>query len=314
MIRLWNGWCQFWFESQDSRKVFLFRSVFGFVFLLFALVRTPDVGFLFSNKGIMPLDYLFATMPMAYRYSFLYLNDSVTFAFALHGILIVSLLMLTFGVLPRLSALVALCLHVSFYNRNPLAFYGGDLIGTFYLFFMIFAEGSEIKGRFSVLRSHISSVVIRLAQLQLCFVYFYAGVEKLRGDQWWTGQAIWDVLANSQLATMDFAFMSAFPLLIAVLTLCTVLWEIYFPLGVWTAGARKPLLIIGVLLHIGIAITMGIPIFTMVMISIYIFFLKSAEIEGIFAFCQKVDGRIKNMKTIFRNTKVTRGPSDLKGV
>jgi hypothetical protein len=55
-------------------------------------------------------------------------------------------------------------------------------------------------------------------------------------------------------------------------------WEIYFPVLVWQPKVRKPMLFFGVLLHIGIFLFMNLPSFGFMMISLYVLFLKKAEL------------------------------------
>ncbi|RYZ85168.1 MAG: hypothetical protein EOP04_16535 [Proteobacteria bacterium] len=123
------------------------------------------------------------------------------------------------------------------------------------------------------------SVAFRLSQIQVCVIYAYSGWEKLKGVAWWKGEALWTVLANSQIARFDFGFTSHLPMVIIAATYITMLWEIYFPVLVWIPKLRRPSLILGVLVHLGILITLFIPHFATLMIVAYVVFLTPQEIE-----------------------------------
>src|SRR5208282_2742533 len=97
-------------------------------------------------------------------------------------------------------------------------------------------------------------IAFRFSQIQICIIYAFSGFEKLRGIKWWQGEALWDVLANFQVARWDFTWIASFPVLIVVATYLTVLWEIYFPVLVWVRPWSRWMLLFGMVLHIGIGI------------------------------------------------------------
>jgi hypothetical protein len=120
----------------------------------------------------------------------------------------------------------------------------------------------------------LASVALRLTQIQLCIIYLFAGTEKLKGPLWWRGEAIWGVLSNAQTTTFDFGFMANLPLVITFATYATLVWEIYFPVLVWSRRARYPWLLGGVLLHASIGLMMNLPFFASVMVAAYSVFLR----------------------------------------
>ncbi|MEO5970552.1 MAG: hypothetical protein ABIQ95_11545, partial [Bdellovibrionia bacterium] len=76
-----------------------------------------------------------------------------------------------------------------------------------------------------------------------------------------------------------FSWIGAFPVLIALSTYATMIWEVYFPILVWLKPLRRFTLWGGVMLHLGIGVALNIPYFAAVMISTYILFLDSEEID-----------------------------------
>lgn len=156
-------------------------------------------------------------------------------------------------------------------NRNLVVSYGIDQISTFFLFALCF---STPKGT-----SIFDSVALRLVQIQVCIIYAYSGVEKLRGPSWWEGDAIWLALANPQVARTDFSALAQYPTLVALLTWSSVLWEVYFPAVVWFKRLRLPVLAFGVMMHMGIGLTLRIPFFALLMIVSYLAFLTPGELR-----------------------------------
>jgi len=268
--RFARAWDRFWFEAEAPEQLRLFRLGLGLLLFAFYIVRGFDLEFYFGQAGMLPLEVMNETMPMQYRPSlFQYFSGNGALWIG-HGIFLTSLLTLAFGWMPRLSALVAFVLHVSFLHRNMASVFGIDLIATFYLLYLSMVD---LRPARSESAKTLTSVMFRLGQIQPCIIYAFSGLEKMKGTHWWRGEAIWDVLANSQLARFDFAFIAQFPLLIVIATYVTLAWEIYFPILIWIRPIRPWMMLIGVMLHVGIGISINIPFFSGIMMLLYSLFL-----------------------------------------
>ncbi len=207
--------------------------------------------------------------------------------------------------------------HMALMQRNYSIVYGADMISSFWLFGLCFMDSSErlsvrewlasrrrgaraggighgaVSGRvtdtsrrsmfpvFEPAWSRIlTSVGLRLIQIQLCVIYMYTGFEKLKGNDWWDQTAVWKVLGNEQLMMADLSFLRNAPLIIGLATWGTVLFEVYAPVLFWPRATRKWMLMAGWLLHVGIGLTMGLYIFSLTMMSAYLLFLDSRWLEG----------------------------------
>ena len=111
-----------------------------------------------------------------------------------------------------------------------------------------------------------TNVAIRLIQLHLCLIYFYAGLGKLQGETWWTGQAIWFSVASYEYQTMDLTWLSDHMGWVAFLTLVTVYWEVTYPALIWSRLTRPFVLLIALLTHLGIGLAMGMMTFGLIML------------------------------------------------
>jgi hypothetical protein len=141
-------------------------------------------------------------------------------------------------------------------------------------------------------QSMLGSAAMRLSQIQLCIVYGYSGLNKVQGAAWWKGEALWYILSNPQMAHLNFSWISHFPVLVVIATYSTLFWEVYFPALVWVPKMRYPALIGGVLLHIGIGIVMGLTSFALMMIILYMLFLKADDAEKITQYVKKALNRV----------------------
>jgi hypothetical protein len=160
------------------------------------------------------------------------------------------------------------------------------MVGTFFLAYLAMMDSNRFvspwKRSRAVKVDALTSVGVRLVQMQVCIIYLYSGFEKAKGNSWWQGDALWRALSNGQLVSWDFGFLQHFPMMIAVSTFTTVLWETYFPVLVWVPRTRFWMLGFGVFLHLLIAFTLNIPFFSWFMCATYVLFLPSSWAERLF--------------------------------
>lgn len=278
----WQAWERFWFEADGREQVRAFRLGLGMLLFFCYAIRSFDLELFFGESGIMPLAILDEVAPMAYRWTLL---SSVTSPALLWGInlaFLASLLAVALAPRPRVAVVIAWALHLSFVRRNLAISYGVDMVACFFLAFLCLAdfraEGSKQRYRAGDLRATLGSMAYRLFQIQVCVIYAYSGLKKLKGATWWNGEAFWFAMTQTEVARMDFSWLAHFPLTVAFLTYATLAWEIYFPALIWFKAIRKPFLAIGVFLHLGIALGINLVFFAALMILSYVFFLDSKQV------------------------------------
>jgi hypothetical protein len=282
-----SSWNWFWFDSRsDSSLVPLaaFRLLFCSVMLFCYFTRGLDLDFFYSADGIMPYWHL-ANVDF-FRYHPTFLTDSwgLGALHALHALFLLLLLFQAAGLFTRYSAIGVYILHMAFTNRNMSVMFGVDMIATFFLLYLCFADTNgrfsldAIRGKGAKRQSAMSHIALRLMQLQVCIVYAYSGLEKLKGTRWWDGSALWDVLSIGNMQRWDLSFVSHFPVLLAAGVYVVLAWEIYFPVLVWLRKFRLPMLFFGAFMHVGIFLFMNLPSFGFMMITLYLLFLTKEEI------------------------------------
>jgi hypothetical protein len=299
--QVWNA---FWFKADGRAQLRAFRLLLGLLLFACYAIRSLDLELYYGPKGLMTLEALGDVLPQEFRYSVFQVFPGTAALWAGNWIFLASLLTLTLGLLPRLSAVVALILHVSFIHRNLAVSYGVDTISCFYLLFFCLADfRSDSEYKPGDLQATLGSVAYRLFQIQICVIYGYSGLKKLKGVTWWSGDALWASLAQWQLTRWDFSWMAHFPLVLTGLTFLTLAWEIYFPVLIWIRPVRKPLLLMGLGMHAGIALALNLPFFGLLMAFGYVFFLDRLELRG-------VESRIRDFVNRFTFSQVRRHISD----
>jgi hypothetical protein len=130
-----------------------------------------------------------------------------------------------------------------------------------------------------------ANLAIRLLQIHVCIIYLAAGLSKLQGRAWWTGEAIWGTLANFEFAPMQYPAYNAFlmflskyrlfwELFMTVGTLFTLTFEIGFAFLVWNRYTRWMMLAMAVTLHGGIGLFMGLKTFSLMMLCLVLAFVS----------------------------------------
>lgn len=286
-------WQQFWFAPQDLINLSLFRLIIGFHLFTMYFSRIFDIKTFYFNEGMIPASLVTDYYPPYLRPQFFMFLSNDYMNLSAHIIFLILLLLLGAGVLGRKATWLVFIIHLSFVQRNPTILYGADLVATFWLFYLSFTDNNRYLNLYKLFKGGgetlteastpsvdlFSSVFIRLLQLQLCVIYAYTGLEKLKGQTWWDGSAVWYIMGNEMLVPFDLSFFKSIPWAIALLTFSTLIFEIYFPFAVWQKKVRGPWLFIGLVFHSCTALFMGLYFFAFTMMPAYLLFVDSSYLR-----------------------------------
>lgn len=291
MIKAWN---HFWFEFERPKALSLARIQVALVMLYLYLYRQFESMGSFSDDGLVPRKWALAIFPENFRPPFAWFSFwSDASSPLVHACFLFLLFLILLGVGTRWIGWLAWILHMGFVQRNFSILFGADIIAGLSLFYLSFTRCDEYFSLKSYLGKSapekvdsVSSAFTRLWQIQILVIYAYTGFEKLRGNSWWDGTALWTVLGNPQMVGRDLGFLRHFPLLVVAMSFLTILFEVYFPMAMWTQKLRKPWLVAGVFFHSGIGLFMGLWTFSLLMMVPYWFFLTREELETAVVFCR----------------------------
>jgi predicted DCC family thiol-disulfide oxidoreductase YuxK len=187
--------------------------------------------------------------------------------------------------------------HVSLLARNPHIYYGVDgILASLLLILCVSPAGASlsldsVRRQRQARRANLAEVpaavssrwgfaCLRLLQIQMAVFYFYAGVEKIQGSSWWHGSALWIALNNHEYANIPIGWMAEHVWTVNVLSYYTILLELAYPFLIWGRATRPYLLVMAILLHLGIAVMMGLYVFSFVMIVGHLAFLRHEWLAG----------------------------------
>jgi hypothetical protein len=303
-------WNQFFFAPVSGLPIGVCRFFLGLNFFLIAVIRQVHWRFYFSDDGILQAEQAIRILPEFYQPVFLWYPHGVAATLLMHSLLVGALFMLTIGIGGRLVTALALFLHLAFLQRNFSIVYGADIIESFFLFALVFMDHSEnfslaawwrsrqlavfseaqnssselivVGGFLHEVSATLNTVGFRLLQLQLCIIYGYTGLEKLKGGAWWNGSALWTVFGNENMVMMDLSWLGQFPFVIGLMTFSAMLFEIYFPVLIWPKGTRPLAIVYGWLLHAMIGLTVGLYFFSGIMMAVYFTFISETWLARLF--------------------------------
>jgi Vitamin K-dependent gamma-carboxylase len=279
--RLGAAWERFWFEPEDTSTLALVRIAFGVVVLVWAITLTHDSYSFFTDSGVLPN----SGYPGEARTSWglLDLADNRLAVALVLAALSLAALWLIVGLFTRLAAVVVFVCLLSLERRNPFVFNSGDGLLKVIAFYMMLAPAGaslsldrwrRARGAFwePLLRAPWP---MRLMQVQLTILYLATVWAKLSGKTWNDGTAVSYAVRLEDLARFDVpASVAHSELLANLLTYGTLAIEASVGVLVWNRALRPWVLGLGVLLHLGIDLTIRVGFFSYALFVLYVAFIS----------------------------------------
>jgi hypothetical protein len=275
------NWNRFWFTPADPATLGLIRILAGAMLLYTHAVWTLGLTDFFGRSSWASPNAVNVAMQGAsgYTWSYFWLIKSPAVLWMAHIAALIVFALLTLGLVSRVVSVLAYLAAVAYVNRAPGSLFGLDQINCLLAMYLMIgpsgaaysldrlrvpraADGSRPPAR----PSTSANVAIRLIQVHMCVVYFFAAMGKLRGDYWWSGHAMWRSVFNLEYQSLDMLWLVHWPLLSAIATQVTVYWELFFCVLVWPRLTRPIMLALAVPVHLGIALFMGMITFGLVML------------------------------------------------
>ncbi len=285
LSRLWREtvahWNRFFFTPSDPSVLAAIRIAAGSMLLYTHLVWSLNfLDFFGPQAWIQPEVASLRLGPFASSaWSFFWLSNNPTVLWAINLAALASFACVALGLFTRVSCVLAFLFAVSYVNRTPGALFGLDQLNVMLITYLMLGNSGDafsldrwLAARRAAAplpiapKSTSTTIAIRLIQLHMCVIYFFAGLSKLQGTYWWTGEALWMGFANYEYQSIDMTWLADYPLIFALLTTVTVYWELFFPFIIWPRLTRALVLAFAIPLHLGIGICMGMMTFGLIML------------------------------------------------
>jgi hypothetical protein len=107
-----------------------------------------------------------------------------------------------------------------------------------------------------------------MLQLHVCLIYFFGGMMKSLGAEWWNGNSIWRALTSPPYNIVSPQVLIAWKYLLPLLGISVCLLETGYPVFIWLKRTRLFWLSAICGMHLAIGCTMGLYLFSAVMITL----------------------------------------------
>ncbi len=286
-----DGWNSFWFRPADPTLLGLVRILTGLMLLYTHAVWSLALRQFFRPDGWLSPELVRAMQhPAACSFWWLVPDGAMWTAY---GLSMIVLLLFTLGLWTRITSVLSLLVVLSFVHRVPQATFGLDQINAMLTLYLAIGPSGQAlsldrlfarrrRGR-SALRpapSAGANLALRLINVHMCVIYFFAGVTKLQGESWWTGEAMWRAFANLEYQSIDMTWMAWHPWLMNVATHVSVLWETFFCVLIWRPRWRPVMLAGALVVHLGIGACLGMWTFGLIMLVGCASFLPPTAVSG----------------------------------
>ena len=202
-------------HSTDNRSIFsvdlqalsMFRIVFGLVILIdFIFIILPTRGDFFTETGFLPHHLQQHLNNIPGRYSLLFWFPQTWFLELftwVYGLLIVLFII---GYRTKYVKFLLFILHTSLYYRAVTTIMGADTLIRLFLLWSLFIPLDRYWSVDAALRRgsrevDVPPVCIAGIKMQILVLYFFSGMFKVFGPDWWNGQAVGFALRDTNNGT-----------------------------------------------------------------------------------------------------------------
>jgi hypothetical protein len=305
-----DGWDRFWFTPALPHTLALVRILGGAMLLYTHAVWTIELNSFLGRESWLTSDTaaLLNQGPGGrnFAWSYWYYVDSPALIWTLHVAALVVFAMLTLGLFTRVTAVLAWIAAISYCHRLTGTLFGLDQVNVFIATYLMIGDsgGAWSLDRWLAARrsaagvspapphhspthpltyspSISTNIAVRLLQLHLCIIYLFGGIGKMRGEMWWDGSALWYAFASLEYQSLSMTWTVRYPWLLALLTHITVFWETFYCFLVWPKLTRPICLALAVLVHLGIAVCLGMKTFGLAMIIMNAAFIDPQPLRGL---------------------------------
>lgn len=296
-IRTWfrevvDAWDRFWYKASPPQTLAMIRILAGAMLFYTHLIWSRDLLAFLGPDSWLDNATARSLQEGTYAWSYLWYADSAVVIWGLHVAALLVFAMLTIGLFSRVNSILAFVITLSYCHRLNGALFGLDQVNAMLAMYLMLGpcgaaysvdrwlkrrrEGKELAAP----RASIgANVAVRLIQCHMCILYLFAGVSKMRGETWWDGSALWFGLVNLEYQSLDLTWLGRWPALIAAVTHITLFWETFYCVLIWPRLTRPVFLILAVVVHGGIALSLGMITFGTAMLIGNLAFVSPSAVE-----------------------------------
>ena len=298
-----DRWERFWFAPTSPHIYALLRIAFGLVGCgtLFGL---RDLSTLWFLDGLIPLDVGAVGLKQYLVAHGLGHTAGVVF----YASTAASFVAMTVGFQTRVAVAAALFTSLMQVAWNYLPLSGADAAMRVFLFCLVWADCGSVwsidawLARRNITASPNASEAtsiapLRLLRFQVALIYLNAGIWKIFNPYWRDGTAVHYVVQSNVYRRFPQGMPLAFDHVVSFLTYGTLAWELAFPFLLLFERTRRMALIAGILIHVGMLLTIEIGPFHLMMLASYLAFLEPDAVPHLSSRLRELMGRRPELPT-----------------
>jgi len=274
--------------------VSILRFLLGFLIFKDFIIYYINREYLFNKNGIISYN-TYLDIAKYFKLNWLYIDftkDYNIVLFCMLGIVFSFLFMI--GIAQRLSAIILFFSLFILKARNLYILDGADNVISVILPFFLFIDTYSISNKYELAKEKLSPKILSISNMfstyfsiaimvQVCIIYFFAGLHKLQGEVWREGTALYYILNSQDFSPTRFnSYFTKSIILVKISTWFTIIFQLMFPFFLFFRKTKVIIIFIGMLLHFGIFFMMKIDNFSLIMISCYTVFFTDNEYRILF--------------------------------
>lgn len=275
LATLTSGLNDFFFKPQPVHTVALLRVLFGVVLLINWIMVWSHLDTFWGVEGIFSLETSLK-MGGAFRFSLFELLPPDPRGPALLALVHLGAVMgVLLGIFTRTSIAVAFFTLISFHNRNVFVLNSSDIVIRNFLFLLFLTPCGDWLSvdRWWKVRQGLAPAEplekapwgLRLMQIQFSIIYIATVMFKMKGPLWADGTAVYTATRLDEFVRMPLGLLNSLAV-IKFLTWSTLAVELALGTLIWIRELRYWVILAGIGLHLGIELSMNIPMFEWIMI------------------------------------------------
>jgi hypothetical protein len=284
-----DAWNRFFFTPQSPLPLACFRILYGLCVTATLLLLHADWLNWYGTHSWASLASIRQIEPGMRLNLFTVMPQNDHWIAAFFWVCLLCAILMTLGVFTRVvSVALFLCL-TSIDQRNLLLLHGGDTFLRVSGFFLMFAPAGAafsidrlVRLRRGLEDEGIEPRVLwaqRMIQIELALMYFASFWWKMKGHSWLDGTALIYVLRLRTIARFPVPHWIQTPFILKLGAWYTLVLEFSLGVLIWFRQFRYPILLLGILFHLGIDYALNLPLFSWDVLSAYVLFVEPSDLE-----------------------------------
>lgn len=283
------------------------RALLGFVCFMYYVSQYSDRRYLFGPDGVLPHDEFVDQLRASGTFSLYSWSSAPLWSdLVFHaGALIALAVMLGIG--GRCGLAVHWVFLWSIYQRQTVLLDGGENLAYLVIPMLLltrcydrlaFSTGTarrlarRLPGGVRAVSTPLHNLGVVAIGVQICLVYMVSGLYKVQGQVWQDGTALFYILRLPEFTLPGVSeLVYGSDTLVYAATYSSVLFQVYFPLGILVRRVRPWAALVSIGFHLSIAVLMGLTSFALTMVACDLIFL-SGGIERTLTLARRARRRV----------------------